>query len=1172
MVTGRVTDATSGKGILNADLVVYDRYANPLRTDTRSDTNGAYAIGKALPAGLPIFVEARAPGYKKFRKRYVPDPVSSNVVADAVLERLPLPTFGTITLNRKGVFIPGLKKSGSESNYFAASADAALTGTWTTDVILATVTNTVEDFDDPGGLLAGPITNVYVDQIGEVWIIDPRAYTTAVLSASDGIPIPIPSSTNTYLRNRSILNAISEGMAPNVFHQRVMGPSAIISATNMLFSNPFKLWELPPGEFDPIWVMFTKGGAMMVNTGLVYGAGEQLSGLPLPPWLGTFSDLMGVIGSINPSSEYLNGVAPKGLVNPEPAFRAVIELVSGDPEYLHYNYGFDVCWLQGMNAPEGGFLTLAPSIIGLQFADKINLDIDGKTAIAKLISDLDFQVSNVDLSSMLPKPALDAIAAMEALRGKESASKVLEVSGSFRVRNKSTTAQKYKSASPDDFLFFTSTNVIGGGFAVDVDVDLTPFIGKIPYVGAFVEGMNKLIDFEIRAIMDGGIGMARSEIKWETKYPPSRETGSVFPPDPTPQTFRRNFMGGMNEDQVENILCFRYGSGLKFVASKFIKASAQGKIALRGNVCGETQPKPGLAVIFNESYSDSPFLKRIDGSIGLELEASVTVALVQFGYRENFEGIPLKYSWETDPLFALIPIGTSRYEISPLTHSNTTFNGEGPVLVDHFYPSGNLTASSQGGDILLFTDVVPGTGMTVSVSVPSGGSWDTPVPLVTAGGILAADIVPLPAGGWIVAWSEISAADLGNPDATSTIKYSTSDASGTIWSPPMTIEAVSGTVPGIFLVKSGGFVGLTYLESDTGPYADAFDIKSTTYSAGIWSGTSVLETNLYIQDFDALGTDAGATTRVAVAYTLANSNLVGRTWDGVTFSPESILTNQAAGALGIAADSTGTFHVAYAGDPFGIRFFIEMEGAGWGDLDTEFIGALADDIDLEVLIDGTNEIVLTAWSSGGDPTAVWYGYASLTGGVDRTASNLTQNLSGIYDHIEILSSTNWDAWILSSYHTTSNSSIRQFFVSYTNSAQGNDVDGDGFNDLLELIIVDADPFDSVTSITNVSPDGDFDMDGIGNFAEFYLNLDPTDEASTLELYILSATNDASLLFASATSITYKVQATTNILDTNTWITIRTLPGDGFGINLLDTNTPPKRGYYRLEVDIPTPSP
>ncbi len=58
-----------------------------------------------------------------------------------------------------------------------------------------------------------------------------------------------------------------------------------------------------------------------------------------------------------------------------------------------------------------------------------------------------------------------------------------------------------------------------------------------------------------------------------------------------------------------------------------------------------------------------------------------------------------------------------------------------------------------------------------------------------------------------------------------------------------------------------------------------------------------------------------------------------------------------------------------------------------------------------------------------------------------------------------------------------------------------DADGDGLGDNFEQIIIDFNPGDAIDSLDDISPGDDFDSDGVIEYIEFLVGLDPTDGSS-----------------------------------------------------------------------------
>jgi hypothetical protein len=106
--------------------------------------------------------------------------------------------------------------------------------------------------------------------------------------------------------------------------------------------------------------------------------------------------------------------------------------------------------------------------------------------------------------------------------------------------------------------------------------------------------------------------------------------------------------------------------------------------------------------------------------------------------------------------------------------------------------------------------------------------------------------------------------------------------------------------------------------------------------------------------------------------------------------------------------------------------------------------------------------------------------------------------------------------------------------------------------------------------TNLNPDIDTDNDGMKNIGEFYAGTNPTNENSVLRMNTPIYTNNNQKLSWQGSTlnffyqpINYKVNSTTNIMDTESWSPIKT------NLNALtysDTNTNQK-AFYRVEVEV-----
>lgn len=94
---------------------------------------------------------------------------------------------------------------------------------------------------------------------------------------------------------------------------------------------------------------------------------------------------------------------------------------------------------------------------------------------------------------------------------------------------------------------------------------------------------------------------------------------------------------------------------------------------------------------------------------------------------------------------------------------------------------------------------------------------------------------------------------------------------------------------------------------------------------------------------------------------------------------------------------------------------------------------------------------------------------------------------------------------------------------------GLDTDGDGLPDAWEQVIVNADPLDAITSITQIIPFADFDGDGLSNADEILAGTNPADGDSRLAI-VTAQSGDlgVTLRWFSAAGRTYGIQRAWNL--------------------------------------------
>ncbi|MEM7391245.1 MAG: carboxypeptidase-like regulatory domain-containing protein, partial [Verrucomicrobiota bacterium] len=327
-VTGMVRIAGTTTGVASS-MSVFDRYGDCLRF-AKSGTNGAFQIASALPAGQTLFVDVNAFGFKPWRQRYGAAAIlaaGSNLVIDAELEPIPEPTFVAADVDRRGLFIPGARLSGSESAWNGLSADEILKMTWTAKVATVVCTNVLPAFDNPDGTAGPMVTSVVRDAISDIWIIDPRTFATSIYSDPPMPAMPPPGAPADPALGTWLTTAGNGGL-PNLFFQRVRNPAGaadpMVCATGTV-----QLSQLPPGEFTPIFVAVTARGVIGVKRDYAFpGAVEQLRGLRMPPWIAQGLNLMAVAAATQKTADDLKDILPTGRFKMLPTFTGSIALTN----------------------------------------------------------------------------------------------------------------------------------------------------------------------------------------------------------------------------------------------------------------------------------------------------------------------------------------------------------------------------------------------------------------------------------------------------------------------------------------------------------------------------------------------------------------------------------------------------------------------------------------------------------------------------------------------------------------------------------------------------------------------------------------------------------------------------------------------------------------------------
>lgn len=993
--------------ITNAVVRVLDRYGVTISQLNTTNVAGAFALPNAIPRAQTVYVDVTAPGFIPWRGRFSGADFMDvgmgdlQLTIDAMLDPMPAPTVQAVAVDRFGLFLPGINKSGNAMPGAYLTATDELTMTWTLMATAGMYTYNLPPFDNADGAAPASSSRQAADPIAEVWLIDPRSFATNPFTDA---PMPLtPPAPGDFDELREWLKAIQRGDPPNVFHQRVMiqqrPPDGVIEASGQI-----ELWKLPPGAFKPIFVIVSQQGATAVYTDFQYESPtHELTGAAIPPWMAFAADTISTISSAQTTAAQVKNFMPEGRFTPLPAFTGVI--TNDSAHFIHYHYSMMAEWTEGLKTPGSGLLAFAPGILGINFDASVNFGSDG--SMGQLFLDANSLVMTDPApikNSFIPKIIRDKVPAPEF---------EIEVNAGSEFEEFLDT-----SDSPNEMRL---TTTVTSDFDVTFkDLPVDKAIAKAsPAVGAVLLALEKSIDFKLKGQLGGGIGL-RSESAWLTPFPPSRSPNTSDPE--LDHVLARDSFGQVMNSSFQ--LGLRFNAGLDLTAGP-----AGGSVTIRLTGNPDAKGKPSLLITPN-ALGDWPPISRIQGSLVADIKVNLDAWIVEFDKAWSIELVPIDKQFGTTSEYYLVPINITLSRRSPASSAPSTFQGSGNLLIENFLRGGFLTTARNGADALVFTDVDAMSGtMLLKAALRNGDNpFAAPVTIASAGGILNSTISPLPGGGWIAVWTQIDAADVGNPFPTSAIMSSVS-ADGTTWSTPALAAALPDVASELRLVVNSATVGLTFLETADGPMATSFTLKTTTWDGAQWSAPAPLLTDATIATFDATGCGVEAAGPGVIVYSDGAGNLSAFIWDGPTPSSPTIIASNAGNSFSVRANKDDEYYLAYeqTGQGIGLLRYDGMNG--WVDLGIAVAGATPSEIKITPLEDTGVTLYLISWIQGGDVTAIWRAYVDGAGASISPPVNVTANLTGRHGNLQILPRAEHTAKAIAVYLDAGQASVVELSLS-----------------------------------------------------------------------------------------------------------------------------------------------
>ncbi|HCN30049.1 MAG TPA: hypothetical protein DIT64_15185 [Verrucomicrobiales bacterium] len=1117
-------DNAAAEPIPGAKIRLRDRFGDARFPAKVTDDNGAFVMPSTLETPA-FFVDVSAPGFKPRRLRFGgADPaigLNGSLVLDLRLEPLPAPAVEA-EINRYGLFLSNVSFSSKGPLGELGRAVDELTATWTATATPAAEINFEElNFDNADGTPGGSTQRTLKDGIALVAIVDPRLFPRESSDAAgtggegageegmfDYMPDPDPAKV---LARRAWWDTITTQSYKDGTGTPLEGFHIISRIATSMMTDPMthvttasgqlKLWTLPPGRFSPVIVVETKHGALSFHqiTYTEADSAKTLRALRPPAWMAAIADAMALTKKFAGSPLLQRRALDKhmsGKFKPKRITNGVISVgLPGRPEegYLKYAYNGNTQWNEGQSVSAEGFLGMVTDTIGGALEVALDVVVDGTDGSVLFEARGTATPDAVDASLFKPARLTE--------RQKQRIKQKRHFIGSASFSNTGIfdpEAEPLELLTKSRFLF---------GAAIETRYDLKPHIKLIPKVGPLFRVADRLSGkkFQVDALARAAAGFDVVST-WTTRRPQIVAAGSGVPGSFS-HPEKGHYLGGREVVQPgvpatafsqSTSLLFHLGIGIEAAIGELAGASVN--LSLQGSKVkipiAEGEDLPALQLTFNpDGYW--PVFKEVRGEIRATFQAFADLVLTRLE-KISFFDIPFSYQFSTESRFDLVPLSVTFTSRSLADEPPATWLGASPQLARGILLSARDTHRIAAGtpDLMVFPDIDPMTGrmlLRAAVRV-NETTWGTPVTLGDEDGIVAADAARLSNGTLLAVWTSIAAADLASPGAGSTIRFSTSTNGGVTWSAPATAAVLAGVADTLHLETSGTFNSLVYLMREGFPGSPLQSISGMTYSTvSGWSAPATLAASQEILSLDAAGVSGGVT----VAFTNAADELKVFSWSGG--APGAIATNTTPVNPGVAVIESG-----------GLAVILSLPQAGGIQTRSFFFGSLlagplvyADETPDGIsgaAVGGSPGRILIAWTDG---PAGALRYALLNAGtfaaVSQEPLEVTRNSVGRYTLADVVQSPSGHATVFTRFHAPgAQPELRQFIISRTDGLVFTDRDGDGINDIDELLIVDTDPNDDIHTIDDVTsgPGGsDFDGDGVSDADEIAAGTDPADPRS-----------------------------------------------------------------------------
>jgi hypothetical protein len=1097
-----------------------DRYGNLIATET-SNASGEVTFG-ALPGLADYFLTVDEGGYTPLRRLLqASDATESTDVSTSAehvvtqdITLLPRPTLidPGVPHNRWGLFLPTVSRSGDVdaekgiNNFDFFAAEEALTTTWKIVADPHQLNLALPSYAGGDGTYGDPETLSGPDNVVAAYLIDERRFQKPGFTGSAdplenetvfGIPADDePAELGKLIeiiRDATQVQSDSGGSFGATTRQRrvFVDPADKITidpATGRTtVTGSFALWDMPPGEFDPVIVLETQRGAYRVYDVPYTGddANKRLRGPNLPPWFANILDLLGVASGVASTQgriqEALEDYVPEDNFVPLPDFSMNIEVNKPDDDvdegYLNYALTLAMEQEIGQDSKAEGLLGLGPGIVGAETKVEGKLATNGEEGTIEFTIGGSITKENLVEEAYATKiaPIRDSSVSFENPTGVVSTT----ASTNFGI-----------NANSSDPLKFNLSATAGVGGTAKVSTTLNNYARAIPYAGPVIGFLGDTDLAKLDAFIEGRAAI-RQTYTIKTEFPRTQKLKTRPRTEAVPQ---QSFLGE-TKLQLDSETCIGIGfsTGLELTAALgYAKATVDFEVG--GGGCSVNEDISTMELTFNTT-NGWPLISNIKGEAKIGAEASAGAGPASISGEWEFTKVKFEVQFGTETIVTHYPFEAEFSRSGDLALGEGIFTTGGPDLVSDIAGASNYTVNGSLTDSFAFTAENAGVDVLRVAQRTSEDEWGAPVEIDLGTKIGVSDTLTLGDGRTLVAYTVlVDGQDSFDPYSDYWVYSRIIETDGTVGLETYA-SYISNPPTQLVLAESGNLVELHIKAPATDGIAHYWQLFLVPFNPteSTWGNTAFRASET--QDFDIHVTSGGPTgaDEIVMHWVLESGDW--RYLRTADLSPQTI-SGSFSGAPASWATS-GFYEIVIPTRDGEIERYGQLPLSGSPSLQ----GSLVNDrTPVEVAITqqsvGPTGGFLMTWADrSGNRQDLSYLTYEPDGTVVTGPIAITDNPSGAYSDLLQSRQSATAAYLFSRYTNDGFTALRFFELDLVSGLADNDSDDDTLPDTAELRIVDRDPNDAIETVDQVLDGDDFDGDGATNGDEIRGGSDPLSASS-----------------------------------------------------------------------------